>query len=172
MPRRPLWCSLSLFAAFFISLAVVRAQDPTAYMTPSVLRVAEKLACRCGGCRSTVASCPMLHCSSATPMRKRIYEMQQRGMSDEAIIRTIVREDGVAALAAPPMEGLGGILTWTMPAIALALGFLTYSWYVRRHSKPAAPLTAEDQAMIDRFRTQIDRELDEDTELKRSEGKS
>ncbi len=105
-------------------------------------------------------------------MRKRIYEMQQRGMSDEAIIRTIVREDGVAALAAPPMEGLGGILTWTMPAIALALGFLTYSWYVRRHSKPAAPLTAEDQAMIDRFRTQIDRELDEDTELKRSEGKS
>jgi cytochrome c-type biogenesis protein CcmH/NrfF len=98
--------------------------------------------------------------------------MQQRGMSDEAIIQTIVREDGMVALAAPPLEGLGGILTWTMPAIALALGFLAYSWYVRRHSKPFAPLTAEDQAMIDRFRAQMDRELDEGGEAKHREGES
>lgn len=97
-------------------------------------------------------------------MRQRIYEMQQRGMSDGTIINTIVREDGVVALAAPPAEGLGGILTWTMPAIALAIGFLIYSWYVRRNRKPAPPLTMDDQALIERFRNQMDRELGESIE--------
>ncbi|MGH6878056.1 MAG: hypothetical protein ACREHV_11880, partial [Rhizomicrobium sp.] len=67
----------------------------------------------------------------------------------------------IAALSSPPAQGLGGVLTWTMPAIALALGFLVYSWFVRRHRKPALPLTPEDQALIDRFRMQMDRELGE-----------
>jgi cytochrome c-type biogenesis protein CcmH/NrfF len=161
LPPRLRRCNLKLLAAFFISLAIVVAQDPTSFMTPSVMRVGEKLACRCGTCRSTVANCPMLRCESSVPMRQRIYEMQHRGMSDSEIISTIVRENGIAALAAPPLEGLGGILTWTMPAIALALGFLLYSWYIRKNRKPASPLTTEDQALIDRFKTQMDRELDE-----------
>ncbi|MGH9585073.1 MAG: cytochrome c-type biogenesis protein CcmH [Bryobacteraceae bacterium] len=161
MPRRPRRCNLKLLAAFFISLAIVAAQDPTSFMTPKVLGVASKLACRCGGCRSTAADCPMLRCDSSVPMRKRISEMQHRGMSDGAIVSTIVREDGVVALASPPAEGFGGILTWTMPAIALALGFLIYTLFVRRNRRPAPPLTPEDQAMIDRFRTQMDRELGE-----------
>jgi cytochrome c-type biogenesis protein CcmH/NrfF len=171
LPRHLRRCNLKLLAAFFISLAAVVAQDPTSFMTPDVLRVGDKLACRCGGCRSTVASCPMLRCSSATPMRQRIYAMQQRGMSDGAILSTIVREDGVVALAAPPAEGLGGILTWTMPAIALAIGFLIYSWFVRRHRGPKKPLTAEDQAMIERYREQIERELGDAPETSGEEHK-
>lgn len=111
----------------------------------------------------------MLRCDSSVPGRKRIYEMQQRGMSDQAIIDTFVKEGGVAALVAPPAEGFGGILTWTMPGIALAIGFLIYSWYVRKNRKPAAPITAEDEVMIERFRTQMDRELGESSE---PEGKS
>lgn len=167
MPPRLRRCSLKLLAAFFISLALVYAQDPTAYMTPKVMRVASKLACRCGGCRSTVASCPMLRCDSSVPMRQRIAKMQDRGMSDDAIISTIVREDGIAALAAPPAEGFGGILTWTMPAVALAIGFLIYSWYVRKHRVVAAPMTPQDEAVIERYRLQIERELGEPPEAER-----
>ncbi|HEX7358978.1 MAG TPA: cytochrome c-type biogenesis protein CcmH [Bryobacteraceae bacterium] len=169
MPPRLRQCSLKLLAAFFISLAVALAQNPTQYMTPGVMRVGSKLACRCGGCRSSMASCPMLRCDSSVPARKRIAEMQQRGMSDEAIVDTFVKEGGIAALVAPPAEGFGGILTWTMPGVALAIGFLIYSWFVRKNRKPAAPLTAEDEAMIERFRTQMDRELGESSE---PEGKS
>lgn len=97
-------------------------------------------------------------------MRQRIAKMQDRGMSDDAIISTIVREDGIAALAAPPAEGFGGILTWTMPAVALAIGFLIYSWYVRKHRVVAAPMTPQDEAVIERYRLQIERELGEPPE--------
>lgn len=97
-------------------------------------------------------------------MRQRIAEMQKRGMTDDAVVSTIVREDGIAALAAPPAEGFGGILTWTMPAVALAIGFLVYSWYVRKHRVAAAPMTPHDEAIIERYRLQIERELGESRE--------
>lgn len=161
MPARPRRCNLKLLLAFFVTFGALIAQDPTSYLTPSVMRVGDKLACRCGGCRNTVGNCPMLHCSSADPMRRRIYEMQRKGITDNDIVNAIVREEGIVALAAPPAQGFGGVITWTMPAVALLLGFLVYSWYVRRNRQQPQPLSPVDQATIERFRTQIDRELGE-----------
>lgn len=137
------------------------AQDPTSYLTPNVTRVGDKLACRCGGCRNTVGNCPMLRCGFSDPMRHRIYNMQSKGMSDSQIVNTIVREQGIVALASPPGEGLGPIITWVMPGIALLIGFFIWSQYVRRNRKEPEALTPADQAIIDRFQSQIDRELDE-----------
>lgn len=154
-------CSLKLLVGFFAILAALVAQDPTSYLTPDVLRVGDRLACRCGGCRNTVGNCPMLHCSSADPMRRRIHEMKMRGASDDGIVSSIVREEGVVALAAPPTDSFGGFLTWMTPAIALILGFYLYSWYIRRNRKPAEPLTALDHANMERFRAQIERDFDE-----------
>jgi cytochrome c-type biogenesis protein CcmH/NrfF len=153
--------NLKLLAAFLLALAALVAQDPTSYLTPDVTRVGGKLACRCGGCRNTVGNCPMLRCDSADPMRRRIYSMKARGMSDGDIVNTIVREQGIVALASPPAQGFGPLITWVMPGIALLGGFFIYSWYVRRNRKEPEPLTPGDQAIIDRFRAQIDRELDE-----------
>ena len=76
----------------------------------------------------------MLHCSSADPKRHRIYEMKQQGVSDDEIVNTIVREEGIVALASPPVKGFGPVLTWVMPGIALVLGFLVYSWWVQPQS--------------------------------------
>jgi cytochrome c-type biogenesis protein CcmH/NrfF len=164
LPQRRRRSNLKLFVAFLIPLAALIAQDPTSYLTPNVLRVGDKLACRCGGCRNTVGNCPMLHCDSADPMRRRIYNMQAKGMSDSAIVSTIVREEGIVALASPPAKGLGPILTWIMPGIALLIGFWIYSLYVRRNRKDPEPLTAVDRAVIDRFHVQIERELGEAAE--------
>lgn len=161
MPARLRRCSLKLLFAFFAVIAALIAQDPTSYLTPDVLRVGDRLACRCGGCRNTVGNCPMLHCSSADPLRQRIYGMKTRGMSDDAIVNTIVREQGVVALSSPPAQGFGGMITWLMPGFILLAGFFVYLTFVRRHRKAPAALTAADQAMIDRFRAQIDRELEE-----------
>ncbi len=152
---------LKLLFAFFAAIALLIAQDPTFYLTPSVLRIGDKLACRCGGCRNTVGNCPMLRCSSADPLRRRIYNMKAAGMSDADVVNTIVREQGVVALSSPPAGSFGGLITWTMPAVALLIGFFIYSSFVRRHRKTPEPLSAGDQALIDRFRTQMDRELDE-----------
>lgn len=110
----------------------------------------------------------MLRCSSADPLRHRIREMKMRGASDDGIVNAIVREQGVVALAAPPTNSFGGFITWMMPMIALILGFYIYSWYVRRNRRSPAPISAVEQANIDRFRAQMDRELDDAPE--RNEG--
>lgn len=149
-----------LLVAFFVAIATLVAQDPTSYMTPDVARVGAKLACRCGGCRNTVANCPMLHCSSADPMRRRIHEMKARGISDNDVVSTIVREEGIVALASPPAEGFA-LITWIVPPVVLLMGFFVYSWYVRRNRKEPEPLSPVDQAVIERFRTQIDREFED-----------
>jgi cytochrome c-type biogenesis protein CcmH/NrfF len=150
--------NLKLVAAFFLALASLLAQDITNYLTPDVARVGQRLACRCGGCKNTVGDCPMLHCGSADPKRHRIFEMKQRGISDDEIVNTIVREEGVLALSGPLHHEL---FVWLMPGVALLIGFFIYSAYVRRNRKAAAPLTPVDEALIDRFRPQIDSELDE-----------
>ena len=103
----------------------------------------------------------MLHCSSADPLRRRIYSMKVAGLSDAAIVNTIVREQGIVALSSPPAGNFGGLITWIMPALVLLIGFFIYSSFVRRHRRAPEPLSASDQAMIDHFRTQMDRELDE-----------
>lgn len=131
------------------------------------MRVGDRLACRCGGCRNTVGNCPMLRCSSADPMRHRIYDMKNRGMSDNDVVNTIVREEGVVALSSPPVAGLGGLITWVMPALVLLIGFFIYSYYVRRNRKTPEPLSTADQAMIERYRSQMDRELGEPTDPKK-----
>ena len=156
-PSRP----VLLLAAFLSVLAAVLAQDAS-FLSPDVIRVGGKLACRCGGCRNTVGDCPMLRCSSADPLRHRIYTLKANGMSDNAVVDAIVRQEGIVALAAPPGEGLGPIVTWVTPALVLLIGFFVYSAFIRRHRKAPEPLTATDESLIERFRDQIDREIEDD----------
>ena len=160
-PRPQQWnLNRKLLVAFFLAIAALVAQDPTSYLTPDVTRVGAKLACRCGGCRNTVANCPMLHCSSADPMRRRIHDMKARGISDNDVVSAIVREEGIVALASPPAEGFA-LITWIVPPLVLLMGFFVYSWYVRRNRREVEPLSPVDQAVIERFCAQIDRELDD-----------
>jgi cytochrome c-type biogenesis protein CcmH/NrfF len=153
--------NLKLLAAFLFALVCIWAQDPTSLLTPGVMRVGEKLACRCGTCRNTVANCPMLRCHYTEPMRTRIKAMQDEGKSDKDIVDMIVQQEGVVALAAPPGSGWG-LFTWVMPGLALVAGFGLYSWWVRRNRQPEqAPVTEGDRAVLNRFRDQIESELGE-----------
>lgn len=153
--------SLKLVFAFCAVVAALIAQDPTSYLTPDVMRVGDHLACRCGGCRNTVGNCPMLRCSSADPIRRHIYQMKMTGMSDQNVINTIVREEGTVALATPPTGTFGGVISWIMPGVALIIGFFVYSAYVKRNRKAPEPLSEVDRAAMERFRNQIDSELDD-----------
>jgi cytochrome c-type biogenesis protein CcmH/NrfF len=159
--RRLRQSNLKLIVAFFLALAALVAQDPTSFLTPDVTRVGERLACRCGTCRNSVATCPMLHCDFSDPMRRRIFQMKRAGMSDDGVVNTIVREQGVVALSSPPATSLGGLVTWMMPGVMLLVGFFVYSFYVRRNRKEPEPLSSFDRAVIDRFQDQIERELDD-----------
>jgi hypothetical protein len=61
--------SLKSFSRLAASLRRLCAIGPESYLTPDVLRVGSRLACRCGTCRNTVGDCPMLHCSYCSPIR-------------------------------------------------------------------------------------------------------
>ncbi len=150
--------NLKLLAAFLFTIFCIWAQDPTTLLTPGVMRVGEKLACRCGTCRNTVANCPMLRCHYTEPMRARIKAMQDEGKSDRDIISMIVQQEGVVALAAPQGEGWG-LFTWVMPGLALFAGFWLWSWWVRRNRQQQTPVNEVDKAVLDRFRDQIESEL-------------
>jgi len=153
-PQRSQRSSLDkkLAVAFFLCFASLFAQDPTSYLTPDVARVGDRLACRCGGCRNTVGNCPMLHCHSADPKRQRIHEMQSKGMNDDAIVGAFVQEEGVVALSSPPSGSLGGFITWVMPGVVLLIGFFIYMRFVRGNRQAPAPISVEDQALLDRYR--------------------
>jgi cytochrome c-type biogenesis protein CcmH/NrfF len=166
LPARLRRWNLKLLSAFLFSIAFLVAQDPTSLLTPGVLRVGGRLACRCGTCRNTVRDCPMLRCGYTEPMRAKIKQLQDNGASDDAIINTIVREQGVVALAAPPAEGWG-LFTWLMPGIALLGGFLVYSWWVRRNRREPQTVSERDRAVLDRFRDQIESELGEPDDVDR-----
>ncbi len=161
--RSPRQFSIKFVLALAGSLGTLYAQAaPESFLTPDVVRVGTRLACRCGTCRNTVGDCAMLHCGYCSPKRERIYEMKQQGQSDDEIVNTFVKEDGIVTLASPPTQGLGPIVTWVGPGIALLLGFGVYSWYVRRNrQKTPELLKPADEAVLDRFRAQIDHEMDD-----------
>jgi len=150
----------TLAVAFLLSLSFLVAQDPTSFMTADVARAGTRLACRCEGCRNTVGDCPMLHCHFADPMRRRIHDMQKAGMSDDEIVRDIVREEGVVALSSPPTSGWG-LFTWVMPFFAIGIGLWVYTLWVRRNRQPAAEAHPVDSAVLDRFRDQIEAETED-----------
>ena len=59
--------------------AVCLPQSATTLVTPEIRRVGDKLACKCGACNNTVATCQMLECHYSLPAREKIAEMQKSG---------------------------------------------------------------------------------------------
>ena len=125
-------------------------------MTPAVQRVGMKLACLCGTCKNTVGDCPMLMCHYSMPAREQIAKLQEASVSDAEIIKTIVREQGVKALASPPTEGFS-LLAWVMPFAAIALGLLFLSWFIKRQ-RAHAPAAEVDPRVLERYHDQIEKD--------------
>jgi len=144
--------SLLLVAVAALSVA----QDGSMIMTPAVQRVGMKLACLCGTCKNTVGDCPMLMCHYSMPAREKIAKLQEASMSDAQIIQTVVKEQGIQALASPPTQGFS-LLAWVMPFVAIALGLLFLSWYVKRQRRPASAPEL-DPVLLERYRSQIEKD--------------
>ncbi len=138
--------------------ALALAQSSSELMTPDVERIGSHLACLCGACNNTVANCPMLECHYARPAKERIYGMVAAGRTDEEIIQSFVDEHGLQALAVPPKEGFN-LLGWVMPFAAIAFGLLVIWWFVRRYLGAQFAAPAADDALLDRYRDRIEKDL-------------
>ena len=134
------------------------AQSSSDMLTSSIRRVGDRLACLCGSCKNTVATCQMLGCHYSAPSRERIAKMQAQGANDDAIVDDFIKREGKRALAAPPAEGFN-LLSWAMPFVSIAVGLWVIVLFVKRYQKPATAATPIDRAQLDRYKDEIDRDL-------------
>jgi len=135
-------------------------QASTTYVNADVRRVGDKLACTCGSCNNTVATCQMLECHYSSPAKQKIATLQKEGKSDQAIIDAFVKESGLAALAAPPAEGFN-LLGWVMPFVALLLGLAALLYYFKRFRTLTAVASPPPPAVDEKYRQRIEAELAE-----------
>ncbi len=139
--------------------ALCLAQSPTQLLTPDVKRVGARLACLCGACKNTVGDCPMLECHYAHPSRQKIANMQAKGASDDAIVKSFVAEQGLQALSSPPTTGFSG-LAWIMPWVAVGIGLFAIYLFIKRVSKRAPEGAPElDPEALRRYRENIEKDL-------------
>jgi cytochrome c-type biogenesis protein CcmH len=140
--------------------AVCLPQTATQLVTPEIRRVGDKLACKCGVCNNTVATCQMLECHYSLPARQKIDVMQKQGQSDEVIVASFVKESGLSALAAPPAEGFN-ILGYLMPFIAILFGLAGLLLYMKKYRPKTTPaaIPTLDNEMLARYRDRIDKDM-------------
>jgi cytochrome c-type biogenesis protein CcmH len=99
----------------------------------------------------------MLECHYAGPARARIAKMLGEGLTDDQIVDTFVKEQGLRALVVPPAQGFN-LLAWVMPFVAIALGLWLIWMFIRRFRKPAAVAELDPQ-LLDRYRERIEKDL-------------
>jgi len=134
---------------------------------PRVRAVGELLSCQCG-CGSSVTSCNMMNCHSSEPLRARLLQMVEAGVSDDEILATFEREYGKVILRKPPTQGFY-LLSWAMPFVGLG-GGLALLWFIlqrylaKRPAAAAAGTSADvpvepDSPELARYRERIEKDL-------------
>ncbi len=119
----------------------------------SVKRVANRLACQCGSCKSTIACEMPGGCGYCKRVKTEISQLQTKGQSDQQIIAQLVKENGQDTFLAEP-----GVLGWMTPYLAMLGGLGLIFWFVRRHMKTAAP--AVNPEVVSRYHDRIEKDLE------------
>ena len=150
------WLRSSLLILALASLGI--AQTAEDLESPAVNRVAERLLCPCG-CKMNMA-CRMdpYPCRTCWDNKKKILKMQQAGLSDQAILDQFAQENGKSILSIQP--GVLGSMTFYSAAV---VGLIAVILLIRRYRRPtAAPAGAPelDQAVLDRYHGQIEKEVE------------
>ncbi len=145
---------ISAFAVLLAAAAL--AQTASDRQGVDVFRVGARIACKCGACSSTLASCNMLECGFGKPAKERIFKMQHAGVSDAAILDTFMKEYGPEIFRSEP-----NVYGRLIPYLMLIPGLLFIVWFMRRYyRKPAlAAAPAVDSPELSRYRAQIEKDL-------------
>jgi cytochrome c-type biogenesis protein CcmH len=146
----------SSFALLFVAgMCLAQTGD---MVPPEVRRVGDRLACLCGSCKNTVATCQMLGCHYTAPARVKISEMVKAGKTDDEIVADFVKREGKKALAEPPAEGFD-VTAWLAPPLVALAGFGFMAWFIRRNRKPTAPEPELAPGEVDKYQQAAEREL-------------
>ena len=153
---RPL--RISLFA-FALAAGICFAQSAEELESPAVNRLATQLNCPCG-CKTNMA-CRMdpYPCRTCWDNKKKILQMEQAGMSDDAILASFSQQMGPDVVAIRP-----GIIGSLLSYSAAALGLLLVVFVIRKLRNKEATVAAAGppphDPLLDRYHDQIEKEVE------------
>lgn len=152
--------ALIVFGAGWLA-AEIKTTDA---ITLQVREIGKGLKCQCG-CSYTVADCNMLYCHFRDPVNQEIETGIKAGLTPPQIVSKLMAEYGDVLRTAPKVEGFGAV-GWAMPFAMLALGLLIAPFVVRRWRKnqiEQGPAVAIDEATIEAYEKEIERDLAKDS---------
>jgi len=143
-----------------ILAAAALAQTASQIESDEVKRVGIHLQCTCG-CNDNL-NCNMSsgQCHICKPARTKIFEMQQKGMSDNTIVASFVQSGEFTLLSDP------NSYFWVVPYFSLGLGAIVVWFVLRRLRGGKLPPTAAAGPKIDndpdfaRYRDAIERDTE------------
>jgi hypothetical protein len=146
------------FFAFALAAGICFAQSAEDLESPAVNRIATKLNCPCG-CKTNMA-CRMdpYPCRTCWDNKKKILQMEQAGMSDDAILSSFSQQMGPDVVAIRPGI-IGSLLSYSAAALGLILVVFVIRKYARKDVVVAGTVPARDP-LLDRYHDQIEKEVD------------
>src|ERR1700731_809100 len=134
------------------------AQSAEELESPAVNRIADRLNCPCG-CKTNMA-CRMdpYPCRTCWDNKKKILQMEQAGLSDQAILDAFSKEMGPHVVVVPP--GILGSLSFYTAA---ALGLILVVFVIRKLSRKETAVDAAGaphDPLLDRYHDQIEKEVE------------
>jgi cytochrome c-type biogenesis protein CcmH/NrfF len=157
---RRLKTSLPVLSLLALSLLanICFAQSAEQLESPAVNRIATRLNCSCG-CKTNMA-CRMdpYPCKTCWDNKKKILQMQQAGLSDQAILDAFAKEMGPNTIVVPP--GILGSLSFYTAAV---LGLILVVFVIRKLSRKESAVAAggaPHDPLLDRYHEQIEKEVE------------
>jgi cytochrome c-type biogenesis protein CcmH/NrfF len=140
------------------------AQSAEQLESPAVNRIATRLNCPCG-CKTNMA-CRMdpYPCRTCWDNKKKILQMEQAGMSDQAILDAFAKDMGPDVVAVPPGI-IGSLLSYT----AAVLGLIAVLFLIRKYSRkvpavaagaPGIPGSSDGDPLLTKYHDQIEKEVE------------
>ena len=122
-------------------------------------RLENEIMCTCGGCKSTMGSCPMRpNCGHYNTQEARLKGYIAEGKDYDAVKASFVQEFGGQAVLGAPLDQGFNRLAWLFPYLAAAAALIGIVVTARRWSRQAAP-AAPDAGLDPELSARLDDEL-------------
>ncbi len=136
----------ALVLAILLAPAVVHAQDaqnvPTRPRTELQRRLEGEILCTCGGCKSSLDTCPMMRCQGMESQQAKLEAHLASGKDHDQVIAAFVEEFGGQSVLAAPIDRGFNRLAWVVPYVVGIAGLFVIGLMARRWSRASRPLPA------------------------------
>lgn len=103
--------------------------------------IGDQVYCMCGGCVTSLNTCPMQFCEVKEGMHSTIRADLEQGKTEPEILQDLVNRYGEKVLAAPPARGFN-LTAWLLPGVGLLIGLFLAITVVRRWRRRTAEAAA------------------------------